>query len=576
MAYVDGSKSYMEGSDEIPLHICGPCKDDGETITANHYCEHCKDYLCDACKDYHRKFKATKTHKILSGSLLPKLKSPADIFTCNVICSCNQNKEVEIYCEDHTEVLCTSCEMIKHRKCKTSSLQDTRLSYRKENFDLTLEKANTLENKIENTQKKRSEDLKKLDTLNENCLAEIRKFRSQINDLLDKAEETVLVDLKENTEEQRNCLMRDISTLTNTLQALNSETKLLENANKNGKKEIMFAADNKASMSIQEYESLIQEMEKEMQTPDLLFEMNTTLIDLLMEIKSLGTITGSKMRTSQQSKKALLDLKVIAKHQVNIRIPDDAHTPRITGCAFIGQYILLCDNENKKLKLLDNSWKIKDSLILHSSPWNTAVVDAQRAIITLPNDAKLQYIHVLPQLKAGNTIALNYRAAGVQVIDNEIYTVCRNGKGEDEILILDLTGNSKRKISLETMTYMPNYISLGFVESNTHMYVSDWEDSTVTCLRSDGTVVYEYKDQELVRANGIYVDPMGNALVCGSSSDNVIILTANGIKHRSLLASADGIELPICIAFRPEDSTLIVGSQHGNNLFVFTLDNKLP
>ena len=51
--------------------------------------------------------------------------------------------------------------------------------------------------------------------------------------------------------------------------------------------------------------------------------------------------------------------------------------------------------------------------------------------------------------------------------------------------------------------------------------------------------MYQFKDKELKRPNGIYVDPAGNSLVCGSASHNVVVITVDGRRYKELLTSND-------------------------------------
>ena len=119
MASVDGSRSYLAGSDEVLQHICGPCKDDGETKEAKYLCEICNVHLCFDCRNDHRTFKATKNHSIVYAQASTSSKGAFAI-----LCGCDQKPAVEVYCEKHVEVICPTCEAIKHRNCKTCPITD--------------------------------------------------------------------------------------------------------------------------------------------------------------------------------------------------------------------------------------------------------------------------------------------------------------------------------------------------------------------------------------------------------------------------------------------------------------------
>ena len=70
---------------------------------------------------------------------------------------------------------------------------------------------------------------------------------------------------------------------------------------------------------------------------------------------------------------------------------------------------------------------------------------------------------------------------------------------------------------------------------------------------------------------GIYVDDVGNTIVCGHDSNNIHIITAGGKRHRILLTSSDGLGFPLYVAYRHSDATLVIGRI--NNFLAFNLEN---
>lgn len=573
MSSIDGArKSYLEGSDEVPLHICGPCKDDGDDKEAKYWCEQCDAYLCSGCKDYHKKFKATKTHTILLGKPSKKKlisSEPTFIVTCN----CNKDRGVETYCRDHSEVICSSCTTIKHRKCSITSIQDKLSGFSTQKFRSALGKAKDMIEKIENYQRDRKADCQKLKTMKEKCRKEIQGFRQEICNALEKMEETILKLLDDKAEQQLLSIEQQISTSSVALEALNLDLHLLENANRADKVDVMFAADMKTSNSLQEYEALILDIEANIQTPLLSFEKNEKLADLQSDMVSLGKIVGNGTAKIQKKKLNLVDMEIKSAKVVDIKLPKDESVPGITDCTVMSNgYIVLCDNNNNCLKLLDKNLKMTKQLALPDIPYNVAAVNDSATIVTYPYVKQLQYISIFPQMKLGKEIEMDEQCLGTEVAGGEIFTIFHKKSGEDEIWRLDLSGNIRSKVTLsQNASDTPYYLSLGTAENTARIYLTDSFGSTLTCLKYDGSIVFQFKDKDLKRANGLYVDPEGNSLVCGTESNNVIIVTAKGKKHRELLTAKDNITKPKCVAFRPEDDTLVVGCWGSANLFVYKL-----
>ena len=174
---------------------------------------------------------------------------------------------------------------------------------------------------------------------------------------------------------------------------------------------------------------------------------------------------------------------------------------------------------------------------------------------------QLLIVSVTLQLRIIRTIQLDKECWGVDVSGGEIYITC-GGSEQGEIRILDMSCNERRRISLsrEMGTYMiktPLYIAVSAFSGK--IFITDWETDTLTCLTSDGQFVYQYKDQMLCWPRGILVDSADNVLLCYGWSNTIIVITPDGRKHGTLLSHKDGIRLPVSLAYRARNNTVIVG-----------------
>ena len=86
-------------------------------------------------------------------------------------------------------------------------------------------------------------------------------------------------------------------------------------------------------------------------------------------------------------------------------------------------------------------------------------------------------------------------------------------------------------------------------KSSGKIHVSDSFPNSVTCLTSDGKVVYQYKDEDLKKPRGLIVESKDNMIVCGRISGNIQILTDSGNKQPILLTSEDGLTNPLSLSF---------------------------
>ena len=298
----------------------------------------------------------------------------------------------------------------------------------------------------------------------------------------------------------------------------------------------------------------------------------------------LATVSGKlgNMNISSDdaaTKAVLLGRKAQSRSRVNVKARDDEVTPYITGCTVMANGdAVLCDNSNEKIKLLNSSGVITGNMELSSEPWDVSVLDPSSVIVTLPYNKQLQMIQVYPQLKPGRVIQLDKKDTmdcwGVEVGKGELYVTCRNitGEGEGEIRVLSLDGKVKRRLGVNQygsfMFTSPYYITVN--SSGEKIFVSDYTKHTVTCMSVDGRVIYTYTDDSMRDPRGLLCDSEDNILVCGTDSNTVQVLTADGKRYCTLLTASDGVKDPCSIAYRDSDNTLLLGC-YSDHLLSFHL-----
>lgn len=417
MASVAGSKSrsIYKASDEAFDNLCGPCKNGNVEKEAKHYCQVCAEYLCDSCRDYHRRLSATANHKILSGSKLPPSTARAGTRLA-IYCSCNRNQEVAVYCEDHQYVVCTSCQTVKHRKCKTGNVQQKCVGYTSSRLSTIMDKTKSLKSEFDRLLKERTADVANLAALRKSCESEIAEFRKAIEKFLDSLEQKLLNELNKQEKMQQQCIDRHISSLTTAIEMFASDCKHLEGAKQGGRAETMFTADIQVNKNLMEYNSMLRDVENDSNKPSLGDERNKILEGLKNSVSDLGCIVTRSKGKYNKAQKPLLNVKIQSVKKVSAKDPEDRKEPWITGCAFLpNDDLVLCDYRNNTVKVLDSKWEVKDRLEVKYGPWSLSVVSENKVIITVPTEMHLQYLEVFPHLKFGSIIKLHEKSENAMV-----------------------------------------------------------------------------------------------------------------------------------------------------------------
>ena len=316
--------------------------------------------------------------------------------------------------------------------------------------------------------------------------------------------------------------------------------------------------------------TITEEITKEVYQPHISLECNPAIA--IAGDQDLGTVKCHTTRTPQQ--KGFDEMSVTARNQVNVKVPSDAKGAGITGSAFLPSgELILCDCDNKKLKLLDENLQMKESIDVPGDTWDVAPVNQHQVIVTFPWQHYIQFIQVTPSLALGHTVYLGMACWGVTVSRESIY-ISFSESGEGKIGIYDLNGKKKRIIDPyngkdgKVLIKRPLYIA---VSNDEKLFVSGESSTpTVYCLESSGNVLYTVSNPVFKDCRGIRVDENENLLVCDVESHKVFLITKDGKEVREFLTEKDGLLFPYTVSFRRSDGTLVVGGSH-NSILVFTL-----
>ena len=119
---VDGQLANLDqGSDQVIDRWCETCFDDtGTKIGVNGFCSECSVFLCKNCVDSHKKVMRLPSHRILTGSRMPKsfAEKPVKYSECKL----HDDKVNDRYCLDHHKMICSECLTQDHRRCNVQTI----------------------------------------------------------------------------------------------------------------------------------------------------------------------------------------------------------------------------------------------------------------------------------------------------------------------------------------------------------------------------------------------------------------------------------------------------------------------
>ena len=574
MDSIDGAKGGHISSKESFTIACDPCEYDHISKKAAAHCHECAEYLCESCKTAHEKVKFARSHKLLSGKLMQPKRSAGKMLDLDtVLCSCMEH-EVSIYCKEHCILVCVNCRTLHHRRCKTSDIDEEILSFDVDNTKTTIDNFNALNKNISTLQASRENDISTLSLGAEKCRDRVKQFREELIAKLDSMEAKSLSDISILETQEQEPIVQQVNICKSAMNRLDDDNRNLQLAIERADTRSIFMCNIQLSQAVTSLTTITEEITKEIYQPHISFECNPAIS--FAGIQDLGTVRCHTPRTPQQ--KGFDEMSKTAGNKINVKLQSDAKEAWISGSTFLSSgELVLCDYRNNKLKLLDKSLQMKESIDVPGCPLDVAPVNQHQVIVTFPDEKYSQFIQVTPSLALGHKVDLGMECCGVAVSRESIYISLADSE-EYKIGIYDLTGKQKLMIS----PYNCKDDKLLFKESlyidvsnDEKLFVSNIDDksntSTVYCLESNGNVMHSVSDPSLKRCLGINVDENENLLLCDWISQKVFLITKDGKEVREFLTEKDGLYQPYTTSFRRSDGTLVVGCSGSNDILVFTL-----
>ncbi|XP_060574481.1 uncharacterized protein LOC132732128 [Ruditapes philippinarum] len=408
-------------------------------------------------------------------------------------------------------------------------------------------------NKIEKTA---IQNMKKVEQSHAAVTADIKKYRKQVNNVLDVWE-------KEALERVNGIMDLDIAHLSSVLDEV---TKLAE--------EILQSAKDVTEYKSKLFEVNVIETEAKNTYREYKFVSNETISNLLKTETELGDIEIThEVAGLYNNLKAFDNFVPTYLEEINVKAENDTFDCDITGMTMIGNHkLFLTDTDNKSIKSVDTKLKkITSYLSLSSGPWDLTVVHRGQLAVTLPNEKIIQFVLTTGGLTKDRHMKVNGECHGI-TYRRECLIVSFRSPGK--VQIMTLQGRALKIINQDLhkarLFDWPDYIAVS--KDGNYIYVSDWHRNTVTRLSWKGEVTGVYKDSLGTKMAGVAVANDGSVFVCKRTSHSIVKLSPNLSVSNTILEEKHGLKYPWSLCFCDEESKLYVdNNRNSNTVAVFEL-----
>ena len=413
---------------------------------------------------------------------------------------------------------------------------------------------------------------------------EIQELRTKINTHLDKLQEDML---KELTEAEK--------------QATEETRELLVSLDEKQEKLIEYQTN---IVSIEKYASELQaflavkQIQKDVETKDMCLHslvnsdsLNQTklsckidigLMTIVSNIQKFGElVVESKScemtfprKKDKQAQMMVADLSPpmsVENIQLNLKLRLYKKGRSVKGCSFLPEdkMVFSCYSTNT-VRIFT-----KDGVELFqickektgSDTYDTVYMKDNNSVAVSSGGGSNRCITIIDVVsqEVMTTISMDTNIYGMAVRGRTIY-YCTGNKGLKMINLSDESVSDIIQNNMSNVYYVATF--------RNKLYYANGDTHTLTCCDLHGTTQWEFKDTRVLQyPYSISVDNDGNAYVVGYDSNNVVVISHDGQRHRQLLSAKDGLKKPRVLEYDRSTNRLLVVNDNGT-AFLFDVTRK--
>lgn len=287
-------KADVIGPDDFP---CGPCAADSKMLLAVGYCQFCRHYLCKTCLSYHQNL--GRAHVLLDKDSMPREVSTPAPKLDPLLENCREHKQkiLELYCKTHDEVCCVICATMRHKNCDYVYIPDFTSSLTSSPSDecstiLTMTQA--LIGQLEHVKNESVKRLKDMDRQRRDFGLAVRRYRKEIDVVLEQLEKQVLGGMKQVIDINTKDLNDNIQKCELALETLRFGCKKTESAIKADRINQSFTISKINHRQVQENNAVLNDVQRTSINVDVTFDENFEILKNLRKTKMFGKVSVKK------------------------------------------------------------------------------------------------------------------------------------------------------------------------------------------------------------------------------------------------------------------------------------------
>jgi hypothetical protein len=453
-----------------------------------------------------------------------------------------------------------------------------------EGFQTKIESAIATMAECQNINQHKIQDLQ---AKKERLLENIAQFRNEINARLDKLQDKTVSEIEEKMAALTRELNKKISNLEADIARMKSAQKKIGTASTNKSQAFV---STKIGLEVADKANYIGNEDKDlghMEVPD--FRGDQRILSLLKEIEDMGimrpiyaqetdanneinmadksapdksnhpnadvTIANKETKESKENivqsvsehaeqsgqestgGKKVLQFQIKGKKTVCTKVDSDCKkidSQGIVSCCFMKNgKIVLCDYDNKKLKMLHRStYEVTNQFDLPGLPWQLCAISDNSIAVSLGKLREIQYFSLQYNIQKSGSFSTDHNCYGLAYANDNLYV-----SDSDTYIYIYSEFGIKQKQVTNTLLKSPSFINSWLDISLKNLAVTDDGSRIFVTHPTNGLIMLDTEGKEVQQYNGIqlqhaygchYLSGNKGLLVCGMESNNILLFGSDG------------------------------------------------
>ncbi|XP_052235084.1 uncharacterized protein LOC127847291 isoform X2 [Dreissena polymorpha] len=562
------SQSIIDkGSDIFHDFLCNTCADKKLDNTADFYCESCVKFYCGKCIRPHSQL-FTKHDTFGRGDMKkwPVTKKVEDFL---LKCDVHKDKNLEMFCSEHSELCCKHCEFLNHRHCKKVTLISDIVKSQSTDLQQLSISIQSILKEMKKLQDSQEASIQSVQSSYDEQLRRIEETRQTINAALATIEQKTLKEMKDTLTKLQASSKSDVDECIRLRDELTQLRDAIQDISDKSKLELSFIATRKCEDKIEQSTTFLNTNSLQDKFY-ITFQPNSEIVQYLSKLSGLGRIEHSTKTLMVQENPNKV-ITVLRKSENNVKIPSDSKECWITGILALpdGQ-VLVVDYNNDNVKLLDQQYHVVNHCSMTQWPLDICQITSSEVAVTVDdrnNKHEVQFITVNNrQLRKGRKLQLLHRCNGIAFHQGDLYITSLTA-----LYKYTLNGKLVSKMYEDTSYYYTDS-ACAVSPTGDKLYITQYPQHKLLILARDGSVLATFTDPALQFPRCIHVTPAGQVLVCGEIFANPFILQVDSAGKRKLATlgmEKNCLLTPESICYNRHTASIIVGGRNYNSIMVF-------